>query len=144
MLQLLIDNIMRKVLISALLLCGSAFMAVSQEVDRDRSKYAVNNFADNDIYTMYEPYATVKVNEPDGRKVKNIILMIGDGMGLEQISAAWVCNGGSLNLDNFSKIGIQRTYSAHPYLSGGVYGIVPPVRYPRFPDPPALHACAQR
>ena len=63
-------------------------MASSQEVDRDRSKYAVNNFADDDIYTMYEPYATVKVNEPGGRKVKNIILMIGDGMGLEQISAA--------------------------------------------------------
>ena len=48
-------------------------MAASQEVDRDRSKYAVNNFADDDIYTMYEPYATVKVNEPDGRKVKGTI-----------------------------------------------------------------------
>ena len=103
---------MKRVLISVFLLCGYAFMASSQEVDRDRSKYAVNNFADDDIYTMYEPYATVKVNEPDGRKVKNIILMIGDGMGLEQISAAWVCNGGSLNLDNFSKIGIQPSETA--------------------------------
>ena len=108
---------MKRVLISVFLLCGYAFMAASQEVDRDRSKYAVNNFADDDIYTMYEPYATVKVNEPDGRKVKNIILMIGDGMGLEQISAAWVCNGGSLNLDNFSKIGIQRTYSANKLVT---------------------------
>ncbi len=104
---------MKKVLISLVLLCGCAFMALSQEVDRDRSKYAVNNFAEDDKYTMYEPYETVKVNEPDGRKVKNIILMIGDGMGLEQISAAWVCNGGSLNLDNFSKTGIQRTYAVN-------------------------------
>lgn len=104
---------MKRVLISVFLLCGYAFMASSQEVDRDRSKYAVNNFADDDIYTMYEPYATVKVNEPDGRKVKNIILMIGDGMGMEQISAAWVCNGGKLNLDNFTNVGIQRTYSAN-------------------------------
>ena len=38
--------------------------------------------------------------------------MIGDGMGLEQISAAWVCNGGKLNLDNFTKVGLQRTWSA--------------------------------
>lgn len=92
-------------------------MALSQEVDRDRSKYAVNNFAEDDKYTMYQPYETVKVNEPDGRKVKNIILMIGDGMGLEQISAAWVCNGGSLNLDNFSKIGIQRTYAVNKLIT---------------------------
>ena len=108
---------MKKVLISLVLLCGCAFMALSQEVDRDRSKYAVNNFAEDDKYTMYQPYETVKVNEPDGRKVKNIILMIGDGMGLEQISAAWVCNGGSLNLDNFSKIGIQRTYAVNKLIT---------------------------
>jgi alkaline phosphatase len=57
---------------------------------------------------MYEPYETVTVTEPRGKKVKNIIFMIGDGMGLEQISAAWVSNGGKLNMDNFSKVGIQR------------------------------------
>ena len=87
-------------------------MSNAQVLDRDRSKYAVNNFADDDKYVMLEPYETVSVQEPKGKKVKNIIFMIGDGMGYEQISAAWVCNGGHLNLDNFSKIGIQRTYSA--------------------------------
>lgn len=39
--------------------------------------------------------------------------MIGDGMGLEQISAAWVCNGGKLNLDNFNVTGLIRTWSAN-------------------------------
>jgi alkaline phosphatase len=43
--------------------------------------------------------------------------MIGDGMGYEQISAGWVCNGGKLNIDNFSKIGIQRTYSANKLVT---------------------------
>ena len=92
-------------------------MASAQVEDRDRSKYAVNNFADDDKYTMYQPYETVRVEEPEGKKVRNIIFMIGDGMGLEQISAAWVANGGKLNLDNFSKVGLQRTYSANKLVT---------------------------
>lgn len=95
----------------------SAIMTFSQVLDRDRSKYAVNNFAEDDKYTMLQPYETVSVKEPKGRKVKNIIFMIGDGMGLEQISAAWVCNGGKLNLDNFTNVGIQRTYSANKLVT---------------------------
>ena len=94
-----------------------SYFADAQVIDRDRSKYAVNNFAEDDKYTMLEPYETVTVQEPTGKKVKNIIFMIGDGMGYEQISAAWVCNGGKLNLDNMSKIGIQRTYSADKLIT---------------------------
>ena len=104
---------MKRTLLFIAFIFGFAVMSFSQVLDRDRSKYAVNNFAEDDKYTMLEPYETVSVEEPQGRKVKNIIFMIGDGMGLEQISAAWVCNGGKLNLDNFSKVGIQRTYSAN-------------------------------
>ena len=92
--------------------CSLLSFAQIDTTTRDKSKYAVNNFADDDRYTMLEPYETVKVTEPKGKKVKNIIFMIGDGMGLEQISAAWVCNGGKLNLDNFTKVGLQRTWSA--------------------------------
>ena len=99
------------------ILCGCASMASAQVEDRDRSKYAVNNFADDDKYTMFQPYETVTVEEPKGRKVKNIIFMIGDGMGLEQISAAWVSNGGKLNLDNFTNVGLQRTYSANKLVT---------------------------
>lgn len=108
---------MKRTLISVTLLLGSAIMAFSQVADRDRSKYAVNNFAEDDKYTMLNPYETVSVQEPKGKKVKNIIFMIGDGMGLEQISAAWVCNGGKLNLDNFTNVGIQRTYSANKLVT---------------------------
>ena len=108
---------MKRIIISVTLLLGSAIMAFSQVADRDRSKYAVNNFAEDDKYTMLNPYETVSVQEPKGKKVKNIIFMIGDGMGLEQISAAWVCNGGKLNLDNFTNVGIQRTYSANKLVT---------------------------
>lgn len=108
---------MKRTLVIIAFIFGFTVMSFSQVVDRDRSKYAVNNFAEDDKYTMLEPYETVSVEEPHGRKVKNIIFMIGDGMGLEQISAAWVCNGGKLNLDNFTNVGIQRTYSANKLVT---------------------------
>ena len=107
---------MKKSLVAIALFCVT-IASFAQVQDRDRSKYAVNNFADDDKYTMLNPYETVSVQEPKGKKVKNIIFMIGDGMGYEQISAAWVCNGGKLNLDNLSKIGIQRTYSANKLVT---------------------------
>lgn len=108
---------MKRTVLFIYLVFGFAVMSFSQVADRDRSKYAVNNFAEDDKYTMLEPYETVSVQEPKGKKVKNIIFMIGDGMGLEQISAAWVCNGGKLNMDNFTNIGIQRTYSANKLIT---------------------------
>lgn len=108
---------MKKILLLVSVLFGFAVVSNSQVVDRDRSKYAVNNFSEDDKYTMLQPYETVTVHEPKGKKVKNIIFMIGDGMGLEQISAAWVCNGGKLNLDNFTNVGIQRTYSANKLVT---------------------------
>ena len=107
---------MKKTLLLTLMLFGFAAVSYSQTFDpndRDKSKYAVNNFADDDKYFMYEPYETVSVSEPKGRKVKNVIYMIGDGMGLEQLSAAWVCNGGKLNIDNFNVTGLIRSYSAN-------------------------------
>lgn len=110
-------RIMRKIFFAMSLLLGFAYMSNAQVLDRDRSKYAVNNFAEDDKYVMLEPYETVFVQEPKGKKVKNIIFMIGDGMGLEQISAAWVCNGGKLNLDNFTYVGLQRTYSANKLVT---------------------------
>ena len=38
--------------------------------------------------------------------------MVGDGMGLVQVSAAWVANRGKLNLDNCTYTGISRTSCA--------------------------------
>ena len=43
---------------------------------------------------------------------KNIILMIGDGMGLSQISAAMYANGEQLNIEEAKYIGLIKTNSA--------------------------------
>lgn len=68
-------------------------------------------------YVQQQPYETVKVNAPEGEVVKNVILMIGDGMGLTQVSTAWVANHGSLNIDNFPVIGLKRTYAANKLIT---------------------------
>ncbi len=68
-------------------------------------------------YTNPAPYETVSVQQPGGQKVKNVILMIGDGMGLTQISTAWVANQGKLNLDNFPYTGVMRTYAANKLIT---------------------------
>ncbi|MBK8489970.1 MAG: alkaline phosphatase [Saprospirales bacterium] len=43
---------------------------------------------------------------------KNVILLIGDGMGLTQISAALYSNNNRLNLEEFSIIGFQKSFSS--------------------------------
>lgn len=51
-------------------------------------------------------------NEPE---VKNIILMIGDGMGLAQVHAAYLANNNSLTITEFRHIGLQKTSSANRF-----------------------------
>lgn len=68
-------------------------------------------------YVKQQPYETVKVTSPSSKVVKNVILMIGDGMGLTQVSTAWVANHGSLNIDNFPVIGLKRTYAANKLIT---------------------------
>ena len=62
-------------------------------------------------YATPHTYDIVKVQEPpQTNEVRNIIFLIGDGMGLEQVSCAWVVNKGKLNLDNMTHIGLSRTW----------------------------------
>lgn len=52
-----------------------------------------------------------------GKKPKNIILMIGDGMGLSQMYAALTSNGGQLNMMRCDHIAIVKTNSANDYIT---------------------------
>lgn len=69
-------------------------------------------------YATPHTYDIVKVQEPpQSNEVRNIIFLIGDGMGLEQVSCAWVLNHGKLNLDNMSHIGLSRTYATDELIT---------------------------
>jgi alkaline phosphatase len=54
---------------------------------------------------------------PVGQQPKNIILMIGDGMGLTQITAGLYSNGNSLHLEHFPVTGIIKTYSSNKLVT---------------------------
>ncbi len=59
------------------------------------------------------------VKEP---KVKNIIFMIGDGMGLSQVTAGMFMNGNQLELERCTSIGIQKPYAADDLITDSAAG----------------------
>jgi alkaline phosphatase len=49
--------------------------------------------------------------------VKNVILLIGDGMGVAQIYAGYTANKGKLNIERSTYVGFSKTYSANSYIT---------------------------
>lgn len=70
----------------------------------------------------HELYKPAYRNNDKQDKVKNIILLIGDGMGLAQIYAGMTANHGVLNLAQFLNIGFSKTGSADSYITDSAAG----------------------
>lgn len=62
-------------------------------------------------FTYEHPYAVEKFQAPKGKKVKNVILMIGDGMSLMHVYTAWAANRGKLWLENAQATGLSKTWA---------------------------------
>jgi len=58
--------------------------------------------------------STKSITQP---QAKNIIFLIGDGMGLHQVYAAYTVNGGSLDMMRATHVGLQTNYSANRYIT---------------------------
>jgi alkaline phosphatase len=56
------------------------------------------------------------------KKAKNIILMIGDGMGITQITSGLYSNGNYLNLERFNDIGLHKNYSSDALITDSAAG----------------------
>lgn len=56
------------------------------------------------------------------KPAKNIILLIGDGMGTSQVYAGMTANGGTLNLERFPIAGFSKTYSTEYVTDSGAGG----------------------
>jgi len=81
---------------------------------RDKSQYIAT-----DKHPAYTPtYASDNAN----RKVKNIILLIGDGMSATQLYAGYTANGGALSIFNMHTIGFSKTSSADSYNTDSAAG----------------------
>lgn len=69
-------------------------------------------------YVMPDPYAVEAIAFPKGKKVKNVILMIGDGMSLNHIASAWTANRGHLWVtDNAQTTGLSKTWCANKLIT---------------------------
>ncbi|MEQ8220352.1 MAG: alkaline phosphatase [Arenibacter sp.] len=69
------------------------------------------NKAKSDVYTP-----TYKSDQTE-KSVKNVILLIGDGNGLTQISSSVLANGGSLTLTQLKSIGFIKTQSSDDFTT---------------------------
>ncbi len=56
-------------------------------------------------------------NEQTPVKPKNIILLIGDGMGVSEVYAGLTANGGSLELEKCTHYGFSKTHSSSSYVT---------------------------
>ncbi|MEM1136386.1 MAG: alkaline phosphatase [Bacteroidota bacterium] len=64
----------------------------------------------------------ITYNPDSTKEVKNIIFLIGDGMGLTQVYAGMTANRGKLYLENMPYIGMIKTYSSDAYITDSAAG----------------------
>lgn len=56
------------------------------------------------------------------KQPKNVIFIIGDGMGIAQIYAGMVANGNQLQMERFKTLGFSKTYSANNFTTDSAAG----------------------
>lgn len=66
--------------------------------------------------------AMLNITDAQAKRPKNIIIMIGDGMGFNQIQAAFTVTNKQLNMAKFPYTGIEKTYSANNYITDSAAG----------------------
>lgn len=110
---------MKKILILLWIIAGIALMpAISQETYRN-----VPSDDDTLVYPGGDFYPVKSYNQKwKGKKPKNIVLLIGDGMGVSHVFSGITANGGKLFLDNFKHVGFSKTSSSSHYITDSAAG----------------------
>lgn len=69
-----------------------------------------------------EPQIVEKSAPQLPKKAKNIILMVGDGMGITQISAGLYSNSNTLQLERIKTIGLHKSYASDKLITDSAAG----------------------
>lgn len=105
-------------LVCAMLTVTSAFAQNSRQTAKPQ--LPPNSFIAKTGETAVEPQGSYtpsfKVDGTNG-KVRNVILMIGDGMGLGAVTSAMFANNGELTMTNLQTLGYTRTQSADNFTT---------------------------
>jgi len=70
----------------------------------------------------YIPYTPLYKNDGTAVRVKNVILLIGDGTGLAQLYAGYTANRGALNIFRMRHTGLSKTSSYDSYITDSAPG----------------------
>lgn len=109
---------MKKSLFILLMLTGLGLAAFSQDSYLNaRSEDNEKTYTGGETYTVKYYPAKFKAQKP-----KNIVLLIGDGMGVSQVFAGLTANKGHLFLENFKIAGFSKTQSADNYITDSAAG----------------------
>lgn len=99
--------------LAILFLLGFTAQFVSAQDDyKIPSQQNLKGYKGGESYTVKLFKEPTKVKTP-----KNVIFLIGDGMGLSQIFSGLVANRGNLYLKNFTNIGFTTTQSASSFIT---------------------------
>ena len=79
--------------------------------------HAVAQNYEAQTFIFDEPYNVNTIVAPTNGKIKNVILMIGDGMSLMHMYTAWTANRGKLWLENAPVTGLSKTYAANRLIT---------------------------
>jgi alkaline phosphatase len=100
-----------------------SLIIVSQQLFSQENYKTVSKTDSTKIYSGGKPYQVKTYPQKfKGKVPKNVIMMIGDGMGVSQIFAGLTANGGHLFLDNFKQIGFSKTQSSDNYITDSAAG----------------------
>ena len=72
--------------------------------------------------TTISTTTTTVSDRSEGKRPKNIIFMVGDGMGLSHITAGMYSNGDKLNLERMKTIGIHKCHAADKLVTDSAAG----------------------
>lgn len=67
-------------------------------------------------------YSSILTAKPNSKKAKNIILMVGDGMGLSQISYGLIKANQRMSFERFKYLGLSKTSSADHKITDSAAG----------------------
>lgn len=110
--KLLTTSSYRILLLASLLQLSFLNGHAQEQYKENKNPTAVDEYKGGNFYTV-QKYDQVKTK----KHPKNLILFIGDGMGLAHIYSSMTANGGSLFLQNFTHCGFSKTYSSSDYIT---------------------------
>ena len=79
--------------------------------------YIIRNTVILIITLLLVSFVSNKNNSEFNKKPRNIIFLIGDGMGIAHLYAGMTRNHGKLFIEEITHVGLQKTYSADSYIT---------------------------